>query len=70
MSSVDIRISKDGGRNFGDWKKRDLGETGDFLTPAIVRRLGRSRQWLIEWRVTDPVRADLIAVAVQAESER
>lgn len=61
MSSIDIRYSKDGGRNWSDWRKLDMGETGDFVKRIQARRLGRSRQWIFDIRVTDPVRADLIA---------
>ncbi len=70
MSTVDVRYSKDGGRNWSNWKARDLGEVGDFCKPAKLTRLGQGRQWVFEIRVTDPVRADLIACSVQLEGER
>ena len=69
MSTVDIRYSKNGGRTWSNWKQRDLGETGDFLKRIAVRRLGSGRQWVFETRVTDDVRADLIACSVQVEGE-
>lgn len=68
MSSVDIRYSKDGGRNWSDWRKLDMGSTGDFLQTLRLNRLGMGRQWVFDIRVTDPVRADLMAASVQAEA--
>jgi hypothetical protein len=61
VGSIDLRYSKDGGRNWSDWRKLSLGGTGDFVKRVQARRLGRSRQWLFDIRVTDPVRADLMA---------
>jgi hypothetical protein len=67
MASIDIRYSKDGGRNWSDWRKLDMGGTGDFMQRVVLRRLGMGRQWVFEIRVTDPVRADLIAASTQVE---
>ncbi len=65
---VDIRYSKDGGRNPSNWKQRSLGEVGDFLKRVRVRRVGQGIHWVFDVRVTDPIRADLIAVSVQTEA--
>lgn len=67
MSSIDLRYSKDGGRNWSDWRKLDMGETGDFVKRLQARRLGRGFQWVFDIRVTDPVRADLIAGSILPE---
>ncbi len=64
---VDIRYSKDGGRNWSNWKQRSLGEVGDFLKRIRVRRMGQGIHWVFDVRVTDPVRADFIAASVQTE---
>lgn len=64
---VMIRFSKDGGRNWGAWQQRSLGEVGEFMKPVILRRLGIGKHWVMEWKVTSPVRADLIAASIQAE---
>ena len=63
--TIELRYSKDGGYTWSDWQARDLGDTGDFLSPAIWRRLGVSRQWLVHIRMT--VGADLLAGAIQAQ---
>jgi hypothetical protein len=45
-----------------------MGTTGDFLKRLELRRLGMGRQWMFDIRVTDPVRADLIAAAALPEA--
>lgn len=69
MMNIEVCYSKDGGRNWSDWKQRSLGEVGDFMKRVKVNRLGQGRQWVFSIRVTDPVRADLIAAAMQIEGE-
>ena len=68
MSSIDVRYSKDGGRNWSDWRKLDAGEAGDFCKRLQLRRLGRGYQWVFDIRVTDAVRADLIAGSILPEA--
>ena len=65
--TVQIRYSKDGGRNWSAWRNRSLGELGEFQKRVITRRLGIGRQWVFEWKVTSPVRADMIAASLQVE---
>lgn len=65
---VDFRYSKDGGHNWSDWRRLSLGSTGRFVKRVETRRLGRGRQWVFAIRVTDPVKADIIAASIQAES--
>lgn len=67
MSTVEIRYSKDGGENWSDWRAVDLGSTGDFMKRVVIRRLGRGRQWVFAYRITDNVRADCLAASLQIE---
>lgn len=60
QTSFDLRYSKDGGRNWSDWRKLNMGETGDFRQALQCRRLGRGRSWVFDTRITDPVRADIL----------
>lgn len=64
---VQIRYSKDGGRNWSSWRERSLGELGEFMKRVRVLRLGQGRQWVFEWKVTDPVRADCLGASIDAE---
>lgn len=66
-TSMDVRYSKDGGRNWSDWRKLDMGSTGDFVKRMQMRRLGRGRQWVFDVRITDPVRADIMSASVMIE---
>jgi len=67
MSTVDVRYSKDGGNNWSDWRTIPFGETGDFCKRIELRRLGRGRQWVLDIRVTDPVKADLLDASTMTE---
>lgn len=67
MSSIDVRYSKDGGRNWSDWRKLDMGSTGDFTQRLQMRRFGRGRQWVFQIRITDDVRCDILAASIMAE---
>lgn len=67
MNHVDLRYSKDGGHNWSDWRRVPLGETGDFVKRIEMRRFGRGRQFVFEVRVTDPVRADIMAASLMLE---
>lgn len=59
---VNIRISKDGGYNFGNWKERSLGELGEFQDRVMVvfRRLGSARQFQADIEVSSPIKAPII----------
>ena len=67
MNYLDIRVSKDGGHTFSDWRRVEIGELGDFLYPCITRRWGSGRHMVFQWRVTDDYRADVVAAAIQME---
>lgn len=64
---VELRTSRDGGRNWSDWREYDLGETGQFDGRATWRRLGRGRTLLFQFRDTSPYRGDVIAASIDAE---
>jgi len=67
VTHIDVRYSRDGGRNWSDWRSLDMGEVGSFTQPIEVRRLGRGRQWVFDFRITDPVRADILAASWMPE---
>lgn len=66
-TSIDLRYSKDGGRNWSDWRKLDMGSTGSFMKKLQARRLGIGSQWVFDMRVTDPVKADILAASIMTE---
>jgi len=51
-----MRISKDGGKTWGNERWANIGQLGDYKAKAKFRRLGRADPaWTFEFTVTDPV---------------
>jgi len=51
-----MQVSKDGGRTFGNERWASLGAVGQYLGPRVVwRRLGAGRDFVIKFKMTDPV---------------
>lgn len=67
MTYVDLRYSKDGGHNWSDWKRRERGEVGAFCKRIVIRRMGRGRQWVFQFRDSSDSAADVIAASIQVE---
>lgn len=55
-----MQYSKDGGHTWSNEVWADLGEIGEYGTRATFRRLGRARDWVFRFRVTDPVKTVFI----------
>ena len=55
-----MQYSKDGGHTWSDEVWADIGEIGQYGTRAVFNRLGRGRDWLFRFRVTDPVKCVFI----------
>lgn len=55
--NVEMRISRDAGQTWGNWKKRSLGKQGQYSKRIEWRGLGMANDpgLLCEFRVTDPV---------------
>jgi len=56
---VMMRQSLDGGFSWTSERWRSLGKTGEYLARALWARMGRARQRVIEFSVSDPVRRAL-----------
>src|SRR6187399_340111 len=54
--TVMLRISKDGGRTWGDERQASAGKLGAFQTRVYWPRIGQARQRVFEVTVTDAVR--------------
>ena len=59
----EMRYSDDGGRNWTNWKQRSLGKIGQYNKRIRFHGLGRFRSRLFHFRISDPVRRDLIAAS-------
>lgn len=56
-ATVEVRLSRDGGRTWGNWKPASLGTQGEYRSKVQWTGLGMFGQpgMLAEFRVTDPV---------------
>ncbi len=63
-----LTISRDGGQTFGQKWLAPIGAIGKRLTRTMWRRLGWSRDCVVDIEVIDPVRRDLIGVTLKAFS--
>jgi hypothetical protein len=55
-----MQYSKDGGHTWSNEVWADIGQIGQYDTRAQFNRLGRGRDWLFKFRVTDPVKTVFI----------
>lgn len=58
---VVLQISRDGGHSWGAELPASLGKIGQYTARALWNRLGRARDWLFRFRVTDPVKTVFVA---------
>jgi len=63
-----MQYSKDGGHTWSNEIWVSFGEIGEYGVRATFRRLGRSRDWLFKFRITDPVKT--VFVGAWAEFTR
>lgn len=54
---VEMRLSRDAGQTWGDWRQTNLGGQGEYRTKPIWRGCGQASYpgFLAEFRLTDPV---------------
>lgn len=58
-----IRVSRDGGRTWGNPKHRDIGKLGQYQATCRFRAMGQFRQMTVEANMTDPVDVLLLSEA-------
>lgn len=64
---VMLQISKDGGHTFGNELWSTLGKIGEYLSRVVWRRLGRGRDFVFRFRVSDPVKVVVLGASMRAE---
>ena len=67
MTTIQLRYSDDGGENLSNWRNLPSGETGGFLQPLIVRRLGMTRHRIWEVMDTSDTAQDVLAASIILE---
>lgn len=58
---VMAQISRNGGKTWGAELWRSAGEIGEYGVRANWLRLGRARDWIFKFRVTDPIKTVFVA---------
>lgn len=58
---VMLQISRDGGKTWGNELWRSIGKVGQYKARAVWNRLGRARDWIFRFRVSDPVKVVFVA---------
>lgn len=64
---VEVRYSKDGGRNWSNWKCRSIGQIGQYQQRVKLNRMGVSRTWVFDIKVSSPRKRDLLGAVVTVE---
>jgi hypothetical protein len=64
-AQVMLQVSRDGGHTFGDEMWQALGRIGDYARQLVWSRLGRSRDFVFRFRVSDPVKVVFIGVSLR-----
>jgi hypothetical protein len=67
---IEMSYSDDNGHSWSNWRPRSLGEVGEYDTRVRWHRLGAARNRRFRFRVSGPIRANVIAVQVQIEPTR
>jgi hypothetical protein len=64
---VMLYVSRDGGRTFGNELSTSIGKLGEYLTRIVWRRLGRARDFLFRFRISDPIKSVFINIAMRID---
>ena len=65
---VMLKISRDGGRTFGNERWIALGKIGEYYTRVVLRRLGAARDFVVQITMTDPVKFVLASGSADVET--
>ena len=61
--TLQVRVSRDGGKTWGLWQTRTMGAPGDWDQRMVFRALGQARRFAVQVRVTDPADLSLLSAA-------
>lgn len=56
-----MSVSKDGGHTYGNEIWVPMGKQGEYRRRAVWRKLGRARDFIFKFRITDPVKTVFVA---------
>jgi hypothetical protein len=55
-----LQVSKDGGHGFGNIRTAPIGAIGEYKARTVWRRLGKSRDWVFDVSVSDPIKVAIV----------
>lgn len=55
-----MSVSRDGGHTYGPEQWRPFGKVGEYRRRAKWNRVGRARDWVFKFRITDPVKTVIV----------
>lgn len=64
--TVDLTISRDGGKTFGQPLSAPIGAQGQFLTRTMYRKLSWARNMVLDIEFIAPVKRDLVGATLKA----
>lgn len=67
---VSVRVSRDGGRTFGNERFLPLGKLGEYSSRVIMRRMGSARDFVLQISMSDPVKFVLASGSAVVEAAR
>lgn len=62
-----LQVSRDNGHTFGSELWKSLGAMGEYKKPVVWRALGRARDFVLRFKVADPVKVVLIGASMRIE---
>lgn len=65
--TVRIRYSKDGGRNWSNWKEKSIGAIGEYQQRVQWHQFGEARTIIFEIAVSSPRKRDLMGAVANIE---
>src|SRR3990172_5561322 len=67
---IDLQVSKDGGNTFYSVGFSKMGKLGEFTQRVIWTSLGGARDWVLKFRITDPVKRIITGASMEAHFGR
>ena len=65
---IQLFVSKDGGHTYSGARDCNMGAIGKYITKAVWRSLGRSRDFVFKFRITDNVKRVILDSSIQIRS--
>jgi hypothetical protein len=64
--NVAMSFSKDGGKTWSKEYIKSMGNIGEYRKRVIWRSLGRCKNWVFKFRISDPVKRIIMGIYIEA----